>query len=133
GPWLFRLGQHLDQDVIAQAMRTGMSAMEVDVGGAGAVKAVREFVVSRIGQELVGFGIARAAAVASEVGNAGQAIGDESIGEQIVVDLVQERNLDHISEAGAQGWSGADWRRTGTRNRGGTRRCCIPAAELPKH
>ena len=85
-----------------------MGAMEVDVGGAGAVKAVRELVVSRVRENYSGLWIARSALVAPEVGRPGWAIGDKRIREQTVVNLVQERDLHHVSESGAQGWPGAD-------------------------
>src|SRR6266404_5544718 len=105
-----------------------MSAMVVNVCGAGTVKAVGEFVVAGIWIDLSGLGIGRnigigggahPALVAPEVGKPCLAVvivRYESIGEHTVVNLIQERDLHQVSEAGAQSRSRADirlerWRR----------------------
>src|SRR6266478_4502534 len=99
-----------------------MSAMVVNVCGAGTVKAVGKFVVAGIWIDLSGLGIGRnigigggahPALVAPKVGKPCLAVvivGDESIGEHTVVNLIQERNLHHVSEAGAQSRPGTDIR-----------------------
>lgn len=72
------------------------------------MKAIRIFVARRVG-EFAGLGIRQTGLIASCVRKGGFiTTGDNGIGKLIFLSFVQERNLYLISEAYAEGWTGAD-------------------------